>query len=392
MRRFNVVSRGRQSDYQRRTNNDRLAHLHCSLWKGGTPAPLLWCCTESDANIRGSRGYESETNLNPQFADEARFTPIRPGRGVRICVPDGPLLMSTADACRLVRFGAFELDLDGGVLSRSGRRVPLQEQPARILTLLVSRPDEVVTREELLATPRVDGRHLRRIRREPERRHHQDSSRTQGFRERSPLHRDRSEAWLPLSRRRAGASASVGVNGRRYARSRRSSFSAVGRRTSTGAAGRPSSAPDRVTGNRGRDTSLRLAALSRTRATSSRAARAVAHGAALRDASRGNAPESGSELAAAIGGRLGRLHTLTVKPWPPGAAADPRAVGRELGVDARLSGVATRTGQQLSIALRIVSTDGERALWEDVVAVPVSDLMWLESQIAQRVGTALASR
>ena len=58
-------------------------------------------------------------------------------------------------------------------------------------------------------------------------------------------------------------------------------------------------------------------------------------------------------------------------------------------MDARLSGVATRTGQQLAIALRIVSTDGERALWEDVVAVPVSDLMWLESQIAQRVGTAL---
>ena len=57
--------------------------------------------------------------------------------------------MSTADACRPVRFGAFELDLDGGVLYRSGRRVPLQEQPARILTLLVSRPDEVVTREEL---------------------------------------------------------------------------------------------------------------------------------------------------------------------------------------------------------------------------------------------------
>ena len=58
-------------------------------------------------------------------------------------------------------------------------------------------------------------------------------------------------------------------------------------------------------------------------------------------------------------------------------------------MDARLSGVATRTGQQLAIALRIVSTDGERALWEDVVDVPVSDLMWLESQIAQRVGAAL---
>ena len=100
-------------------------------------------------------------------------------------------------------------------------------------------------------------------------------------------------------------------------------------------------------------------------------------------------PNLGSELAVAIGRRLGRLHTLTVKPWPPGGTADPRALSRELGVDARLSGAATRTGQQLAIALRIVSTNGERVLWEDAVEVPVSDLMWLESQIAQRVAAAL---
>jgi len=97
----------------------------------------------------------------------------------------------------------------------------------------------------------------------------------------------------------------------------------------------------------------------------------------------------GSELAEAIGRRLGRLQTLSVKPWPPGATADPRALSRELGVDARLTGVATRRGQQLAIALRIVSTAGDRVLWEDVVDVPVSDLTWLESQIAQRVGAAL---
>jgi tetratricopeptide (TPR) repeat protein len=100
-------------------------------------------------------------------------------------------------------------------------------------------------------------------------------------------------------------------------------------------------------------------------------------------------PNLGSELAVAIARRLGRLQTLTVKPWPPGAAADPRALSRELGVDARLSGAATRTGQQLAIALRIVSTDGERVLWKDAVEVPVGDLMWLESQIAQRVAAAL---
>src|SRR5262245_34702446 len=57
--------------------------------------------------------------------------------------------MSTIDAGRLVRFGTFELDLDAGVLRRRGRRVPLQEQPARLLGVLVSRPGEVLTRDEL---------------------------------------------------------------------------------------------------------------------------------------------------------------------------------------------------------------------------------------------------
>ena len=50
---------------------------------------------------------------------------------------------------RRVSFGTFELDLESGELHRLGRRVPLQEQPARILGLLVSRPGELVTREEL---------------------------------------------------------------------------------------------------------------------------------------------------------------------------------------------------------------------------------------------------
>ena len=49
-----------------------------------------------------------------------------------------PLPMSMVDTGRLVRFGTFELDLDAGVLHRHGRRVPLQEQPARILVLLVA--------------------------------------------------------------------------------------------------------------------------------------------------------------------------------------------------------------------------------------------------------------
>lgn len=47
------------------------------------------------------------------------------------------------------RFGPFELDPSQGRLSRSGSRVKLQDLPLRLLVLLVERPAEIVTREEL---------------------------------------------------------------------------------------------------------------------------------------------------------------------------------------------------------------------------------------------------
>jgi DNA-binding winged helix-turn-helix (wHTH) protein len=46
----------------------------------------------------------------------------------------------------LVRFGTFEADLRSGELRRTVR---LQEQPLRVLAMLLERPGGVVTREEL---------------------------------------------------------------------------------------------------------------------------------------------------------------------------------------------------------------------------------------------------
>jgi DNA-binding winged helix-turn-helix (wHTH) protein/dienelactone hydrolase len=46
-------------------------------------------------------------------------------------------------------FGPFELDLRAAELRKNGHRIRLQEQPFQILTELLARPGEVVTREEL---------------------------------------------------------------------------------------------------------------------------------------------------------------------------------------------------------------------------------------------------
>jgi TolB-like protein/DNA-binding winged helix-turn-helix (wHTH) protein/Tfp pilus assembly protein PilF len=48
-----------------------------------------------------------------------------------------------------VRFADFELDLRTGELRRRGATLKLQRQPAKVLSLLVSRAGEVVTRQEL---------------------------------------------------------------------------------------------------------------------------------------------------------------------------------------------------------------------------------------------------
>ena len=50
---------------------------------------------------------------------------------------------------RRVRFGAFEADLRSGELRKHGLKIKLQDQPFHILALLLERPGEVVTREEL---------------------------------------------------------------------------------------------------------------------------------------------------------------------------------------------------------------------------------------------------
>ena len=49
----------------------------------------------------------------------------------------------------VVRFGLFEADLQSRELRRNGHKVRLQDQPFQVLLLLLEKPGEVITREEL---------------------------------------------------------------------------------------------------------------------------------------------------------------------------------------------------------------------------------------------------
>ena len=48
-----------------------------------------------------------------------------------------------------IRFGAFEADLPSGEIRKSGSRIKLQDQPFKVLQILLEHPGDLVTREEL---------------------------------------------------------------------------------------------------------------------------------------------------------------------------------------------------------------------------------------------------
>jgi len=52
-------------------------------------------------------------------------------------------------ARKVVRFGLFEVDFDAQELRKSGIKIKIQDQPFQILALLLERPGQIVTREEI---------------------------------------------------------------------------------------------------------------------------------------------------------------------------------------------------------------------------------------------------
>jgi DNA-binding winged helix-turn-helix (wHTH) protein len=57
----------------------------------------------------------------------------------------------------VIRFGVYELDLRAEELSKNGTKIRLRGQPFQVLVMLLERPGEIVTREELRAKLWPDG-------------------------------------------------------------------------------------------------------------------------------------------------------------------------------------------------------------------------------------------
>jgi Tol biopolymer transport system component/DNA-binding winged helix-turn-helix (wHTH) protein len=64
------------------------------------------------------------------------------------------------DSAAIVRFGLFEVDLGRSMLSRQGIRIKIQEQPFRILSMLLQQNGEIVRREQLSQSLWPRGTHV----------------------------------------------------------------------------------------------------------------------------------------------------------------------------------------------------------------------------------------
>ncbi len=58
-------------------------------------------------------------------------------------------MSQSAQSPKVLQFGVFDVDMQAAELRKTGLRVKLQQQPFQVLAVLLERPGEVVTREEL---------------------------------------------------------------------------------------------------------------------------------------------------------------------------------------------------------------------------------------------------
>jgi DNA-binding winged helix-turn-helix (wHTH) protein/TolB-like protein/tetratricopeptide (TPR) repeat protein len=285
--------------------------------------------------------------------------------------PENPL----ADAMttpQVVRFGTFELDRSTGELRSQGKRVALQDQPAQVLSLLVSRPGEVVTREDLCRALWSEDTFVEfdtalNVAVNKVRQALRDSATSPRFIETIPR---RGYRFLSDVHPVADTPAAPAVSHR--PRLRWAIGIALGLLLAAVAIGvgerfvRPSASPQSV---------------------------AVLPFKPLIAGSRDEALEMG--LAESVIGKLGQRQGLRVPSISAvrrygGSAPNPRQAGRELGVDTVLDGSLLRAEGRLRVSARLLDVDTGTTRWAQQWNIPWTDVFMVEDAMATEVTRVLA--
>ncbi|HEV1283797.1 MAG TPA: winged helix-turn-helix domain-containing protein [Bryobacteraceae bacterium] len=106
-------------------------------------------------------------------------------------------------------------------------------------------------------------------------------------------------------------------------------------------------------------------------------------------------PHLGLGLADVLINRLGMLSQLAVRPtsavrkFTDGAAPNPLAAGRELGVDAVLEGNIQRDGERVRVTVQLWRVSDGASLWSGKFDQPYRDLFTLEDAIGEQIAQGL---
>jgi TolB-like protein/tetratricopeptide (TPR) repeat protein len=282
--------------------------------------------------------------------DDRPRTVFRNGQGL---IKVSALPMDVGLQSDVRRFATFEVDLQARELRKRGVRVPLQDQPFQILVLMLERPGDVVTREELRQQLWPDGTIV----------DFEHSLNAAVKRLRTALGDEADNPRFVETLHRRGYRFIADVNG-----------------ATPGATTRHAFGPETqaATGPRG-TAKLRLVVLPFTNLDGNGAQDYF---------SDGLTEEMITQIGRLCPGRLGviaRTSAMLLKR----AGKSASEIGRELGVDYLLEGSARTDGARVRITAQLIEARGETHLWAETYDRKLEDCLLVQSDVAARIAHSL---
>ncbi|MBZ5565169.1 MAG: winged helix-turn-helix domain-containing protein [Acidobacteriia bacterium] len=259
-------------------------------------------------------------------------------------------MSAPAQERRYARFGPFEVDLQSGELRTNARKIRLQEKPFQILAVLLERPGEVVTREEIRkklwpADTFVDFEHGINVAVKKLREALDDDAENPHFIETLPRHGYRFIAPMELEGARETAR-NGGVNGTSL-----SGWSAKAAQTRT---------------------VVRLIALPFR----------VLKGDEVTDFLAYSLPDAISSSLSGVDTLILRSSLVAARFEGP---VDPKRIAAEAEVDAILTGSVMRAGDQIRVTCQLVEAPGGTMIWSETVTSSMQDLFRIQDELSARV-------
>jgi TolB-like protein/DNA-binding winged helix-turn-helix (wHTH) protein/Flp pilus assembly protein TadD len=293
-------------------------------------------------------------------------------------------LLATQITSQEVRFGEYMVDLRTGELRRNGAVLKLQPQPAKVLSILVGRPGEIVTRQELAnlvwgSETYVDFEHglnfaIRQIRSvledDPEHPRFLETIPKRGYRFIGPLinHVAQEPVQLPIAR-----PVKLPRSQEDRVRTRLVYLALAAIVTATVVA---------VTWAYLRPRSPRTAAAARIESVAVLPLRNLSSDAEQEYFSDGMTDELITDLAKFASLRV--ISHTSVERYK-GTKLPLPEIAKELGVDAVVEGTVMRSAEKVRITAQLIDARSDQHLWADTYERDLRDVFSLQDEVARQI-------